>query len=177
MVPQDCRGSYTFHLPRSSLFALWQSHTARPWGNVILPPTQWHFIFEWCIAFLHRHWANHDSRLNNARPSVMCEIQYMQKNPGKLRIYRQRIHACIKSARFGIFQTRRPQISLLLSTDVLEIRLCLNPLAGHSVIKMHCCLQVGNFTILHIEPNMELDCLDVYGQAMIPHALDLHFFF
>lgn len=107
----------------------------------------------------------------------MCEIQYMQKIPGKLRIYRQRIHTCIKSGRFGIFQTRRSKISLLLSTDVLEIRLCLNPLAGHCVIKMHCCLQVGNFTNLHIEPNMELDCLNVYGQAMIPHALDLHIFF
>lgn len=107
----------------------------------------------------------------------MCEIQYMQKIPGKLRIYRQRIHTCIKSACFGIFQTRRSEISLLLSTDVLEIRLCPNPLAGHSVIKMHWCLQVGNFTNLHTEPNMELDCLNVYGQAMIPRALDLHFFF
>lgn len=106
----------------------------------------------------------------------MCEIQYMQKNPAKLRIYRRRIHTCLKSARFGIFQTRRSKISLLLCTDVLEIRLCLYPLTGHCVIKMHCCLQVGNFTNLHIEPNMELDCLNVYGQAMIPHASDFHFF-
>lgn len=90
---------------------------------------------------------------------------------------REYIHTCIKSGRLGIFQTRRSKISPLLSTDVLEMRLCLNPLAGHCVIKMHCCLQVGNFTNLHIEPNMELDCLNVYGQVMIPPALDLHLFF
>lgn len=32
LVPADYLSSYTFHLPRSSLFRVWQSHSGCPWG-------------------------------------------------------------------------------------------------------------------------------------------------